>query len=284
MINFNSVREIQDLLKDNNLSPNKNFGQNFLFNQQAREYLLEVLDLNEDTTIWEIGPGIGTFSYDIAKKVKSFYLFEIDNGYIKLLKENLIRTYPHASLIEGDFLKTSREMFRANSPPDIVFGNLPYNVSSTIIESFIEQDFLPQKMVFTIQKELAQRLTAEANNKNYSYLSIVCQFDYEIKVLKTISKHCFYPIPNVESSVITMTLREPNNNLNKSDFLNLTRDLFAARRKTILNNLKNGNLIKKYPLETLTNVLEDLQIPPTSRGETLKPIDYIAICEKLYLA
>ncbi|MBN2651059.1 MAG: ribosomal RNA small subunit methyltransferase A [Spirochaetales bacterium] len=281
MINFNSVREIQDLLEINNLAMSKRFGQNFLISEQAREQLISLLDLTDDSKIWEIGPGIGAMSFDIARRAKSLYLFEIDKGFIRLLNENLVSNYPNTQIIEGDILKTWKSFLNPIDIPDVIFGNLPYYISGSIIEGFIEHNFLPKKMVFTIQKELAQRLCATANNKNFSYLSLVCQLDYKIEIIKTISKNCFYPIPEVESSIIEMRLKTSEDGFCREDFLLLAKDLFAARRKTIQNNLKSGNLAKKYDIDRIFKAFSDANIELSRRGETLEIGDYMEICKKL---
>ena len=283
-MNYNSPKNIQDILSTYNLAPQKKFGQNFLISKEVREYILSVIDIDPGSYIWEIGPGLGSMTALILEKLGTGKLsvFEIDKGFIELLKkffENRIE------VVEGDFIKTWKK-YKTSSKmpcPARIFGNLPYNSASIIIASLIEENSVPEKMVFTVQKEVAQRIAAKPGTKDYSSFSVLCQIACDIKIEIDIKGGAFFPVPDVTSSLISMTPHTKYSGIkDRKVFSQFLRTLFKARRKTILNNLKTVDLSQDKAGTkniTITDILYKKNISPGLRAEKLDISQIVSIFE-----
>ena len=276
-MNYNSPKSIQDILSLHGFAPQKKFGQNFLISKEVREHILSVIDIDPGLNIWEIGPGLGSMTALMLEKLTAGKLsvFEIDKGFIEILKklfENRIE------IIEGDFIKTWKKYKAASAAlPDRIFGNLPYNSASAIIAALIEENSVPEKMIFTVQKEAAQRIAAKPGTKDYSSFSVLCQIACDIKIETEIKGGAFFPVPDVTSSLISMT---PHNRYDvikeRKAFSQFLRTLFKARRKTILNNLKSIDSV-----ETIMDMLREENILPGIRAEKLDVPQIVSLYERV---
>lgn len=270
MINYNSKTEIIAYLQSHSLHMTKKFGQNFLLDPKGRERILTAFNPQSDENIWEIGPGLGAMTADLISRTKSVTVFEIDRGFIKVLEE-LFGNVDSFRIVPGDFVKTWREHW--NPPPDGILGNLPYNCASAIIGSLIENRCIPGKAVFTVQKEMAERMTAKPGTKDYSSFSVLCQSSFSIEHCGNIGAGAFFPAPDVISSVVSMKpLDEPPAVADWNLFFTVSSVIFSSRRKTILNNLKKGLVQRGFSGmsgEEIRAKLESIGISPSERGENL---------------
>ena len=245
----------------------KKFGQNFLINPDARKKLIDCLDINENTKVWEIGPGLGAMTSEILERGADLTVFEIDRGFISLISE-FFKPYAEKNkfrIIEGDVLKNWKKEVEKGKP-DRLFGNLPYNIAATIIADTIENNIRFDKCVFTVQKEVAQRMCTKAGSEDYSSFSVLCNWAYDIKPLLDLNGNNFWPKPNVDSRAVIMTPKENFPCCKEPEhFCKLQRALFSSRRKNVRNNLtgfiKNNDKALEY--------LEKAQIDPTLRAEVL---------------
>jgi len=265
---YDSQKEIIKLLDKEGLAMSKKFGQNFLISSHAREKLFSLVKVEKEQKVWEIGPGLGALTIQLINSGALVKAFEIDYGFCKILTEQAFSEDKNFSLVQGDALKT---LFQQEDIPDVICGNLPYNVGSICIAKLIENSLLPKRMIFTIQKEVADRICGNPGNKMWSSLSILCQTEYECSVGLTISASSFYPEPKVDSSVIVMEKRKEKivEEEIRPLFLILIRDLFAQRRKTIKNNLQHGKIGKLLSPDKINDCLEEAKIPLKERGENL---------------
>ena len=234
----------------------KKFGQNFLVSPSGREKLVKLMELEEGMKVWEIGPGLGAITHMILKENVDLYSFEIDHGFASLLSGPAFGDESRFTLVEGDALKTLFKK-RLLPLPDRIVGNLPYNVGSVMIAKLIENSYLPPLMVFTLQKEVVDRMTAKTGEDDYSSFSVLTQIDYENKLMLKLPRGCFWPQPNVDSAVVVMKRREKSlvDDTLRPVFIPLLRDIFQQRRKTIRNNLNSseyGNLGKDRVEEILS--------------------------------
>ena len=234
----------------------KKFGQNFLVSPSGREKLVKLMDLEEGMKVWEIGPGLGAITHMILKENVDLYSFEIDHGFASLLSGPAFGDESRFTLVEGDALKTLFKK-RLLPLPDRIVGNLPYNVGSVMIAKLIENSYLPPLMVFTLQKEVVDRMTAKTGEDDYSSFSVLTQIDYENKLMLKLPRGCFWPPPYVDSAVVVMKRREKSlvDDTLRPVFIPLLRDIFQQRRKTIRNNLNSseyGNLGKDKVEEILS--------------------------------
>ena len=255
-LNYDSPKEIERVLSEKGLAMTKKFGQNFLVSPSGREKLVKLMELEEGMKVWEIGPGLGAITHMILKENVDLYSFEIDHGFASLLSGPAFGDESRFTLVEGDALKTPFKK-RLLPLPDRIVGNLPYNVGSVMIAKLIENSYLPPLMVFTLQKEVVDRMTAKTGEDDYSSFSVLTQIDYENKLMLKLPRGCFWPQPNVDSAVVVMKRREKSlvDDTLRPVFIPLLRDIFQQRRKTIRNNLNSseyGNLGKDKVEEILS--------------------------------
>lgn len=264
---YDSSSSLKNFLDQQGMAMQKKFGQNFLINGPARRRLIDALQVDEATSVWEVGPGLGAMTDEILSRGASVTAFEIDRGFATCVRD-FFKDYEAQgkfTLVEGDVLKTWKSQAEKQLP-NRFFGNLPYNVAATIIADMISAGYRFPRSVVTVQKEVAQRMCATVGSKDYSSFSILCSWAYNVTPLMDLGGGSFWPRPNVDSRAVVMELREDFPRCqNPEHFMKLLRGLFASRRKTIKNNLtvfySNG--------EQASAVLDEAKINPQIRAEEL---------------
>ncbi len=209
----------------------KKYGQNFLIDDELAKEIVDSISDGENKTLIEIGPGLGALTYHLLNKQGKKILVEID----KVMAEHLTRQINDESIdiICQDFLKYNLEKIQGEI---IVIANLPYYVTTEIVENLIKCPKVTQ-MTLMVQKEAYQRLVAPINTKEYSPLSIFIEYLGGAKVLKKVSRHSYIPEPHVDSLVFQINVNKRKQSNNEQDFYKITKAMFLMRRKTILNNL-----------------------------------------------
>ncbi|MDD7417858.1 MAG: 16S rRNA (adenine(1518)-N(6)/adenine(1519)-N(6))-dimethyltransferase RsmA [Treponemataceae bacterium] len=265
--NYDSPTDLKAILDSRGMAMQKKFGQNFLINSSARQKLAESLDLSENDSVWEVGPGLGSLTTEILKRGAKLTAFEIDRGFVNFLTEEIMSEFPNQlKIVSGDFLKTWKNELDTNGQAKKFFGNLPYNVAATIMADLISSQIRFEKCVITVQKEVAQRICAKNDSEDYSSFSVLCQWAYDVKPLMDLGSSSFWPKPNVNSRAVIMTKKDDFPNCeNPVLFLKMLRAVFANRRKTIKNNLNN---LTQNPQIT-DKILLDAGIESSIRAETL---------------
>ena len=246
---YNSPAELKQVLDANGFSMQKKFGQNFLINEDARRRLVDSLELTEGMKVWEVGPGLGAMTNTILERGADLTVFEIDRGFASLIS-GFFEDYSKGGtfrIVEGDVMKTWKGHLKEAGQPDRFFGNLPYNIAATIIADTIENNVRFDKCVFTVQKEVAQRMCAKPGTADYSSFSALCQWAYDVKSLLDLAGGNFWPKPNVDSRAVVFTKKADFPCCKNPDlFIKMQRALFSSRRKTVRNNLsqflKNNDL------------------------------------------
>ncbi|MGI6433284.1 MAG: 16S rRNA (adenine(1518)-N(6)/adenine(1519)-N(6))-dimethyltransferase RsmA [Sphaerochaetaceae bacterium] len=268
---YDSPKAIQHLLDQRSLALSKKFGQNFLISSSAIDKMVSALSLEEGMSVWEVGPGIGALSSALLKKGVHLRAFEIDWGFCSILQDLAFADEPNFTLIAGDVLKTWEKQYQEEGTPEVVCGNLPYNVGTVFIARILEKQLLSPTMLFTLQKEVAERLGASVGTKNWSTLSILGQSDYEITQLFNLKGGSFYPPPKVDSTVLLFTKREvpliPP--VLRNQFLKVCRDVFAQKRKTVRNNLLRGTVGSVLGKELTLSALAQAKVSESERSENL---------------
>lgn len=281
-LNYDSPSEIRILLDMMGLGPRKRWGQNFLINSGARTKIVSLLKAQPGERIWEIGPGLGAMTRDLLSKEVELTAFEIDPGYCEYLQ--MAYGDKGLNLIEGDVMHQWEKEWKKNAPVSIL-GNLPYNAASAIIGNLLENNCIPAgRMVFLVQKEMGDRMTASCNSKDYSSFSILCQYSCRIEDGGTLQPGSFYPAPRVASKIIVMSpLNREEKLQNHALFVQLVRGLFSSRRKTLRNNIKRmaSQGFYKLTFESLEGVFSSLQLDLSRRPETLKVEDYVALSNRI---
>ena len=251
--------------------PKKSLGQNFLIDKNIIDIIVNKGNINQNDTILEIGPGTGNLTEKILfQKPLKLYAIEKDKFLAKKLREKFNKKI---NLINDDVLSIDEKIFSCNSI--VVFGNLPYNISTQILIKWIRLNNLNKifkKFILMFQKEVAERIIANTNNKKYGRLSILTSWKMNVKKLLEVSPSSFYPMPKVKSTVL---LLEPKNDFfkikNPKNLEHITNIFFNQRRKMIKKPLKF--LFKNYE-----KVSEDLSLDLSQRPQNLTNVTYYKIC------
>jgi 16S rRNA (adenine1518-N6/adenine1519-N6)-dimethyltransferase len=271
-MNPDSPGDIRALLEQRGLALKKRWGQNFLVNRGARERLIEILGPRHEETAWEIGPGLGAMTGMLAAAAARVFAFELDRGLCRYLEEAL-QPLPNVTLVPGDFLETWKGILSAEGTPERILGNLPYSSASLMIADIIESGARPACMVFTVQRELADRMASPPGQKSYSSFSVLCQSCFTVKGRGDLQPGSFYPVPDVVSSIVEMT---PAPGAPTGEVLQalsgLARALFSSRRKTIRNNARD-----ERDLDALAHEGVDLGL----RAEQITPEVFVRLARRL---
>jgi len=220
------------------IRPKKSLGQNFLIDSNIINKIVNLASISKEDHILEIGPGTGNLTKEIiARKPNKFFVIEKDF----LLAKNLKKNYENKIVIfNQDILKFNEKSLTKKKL--IIFGNLPYNISTKILIKWIlnyDINFWYKKLILMFQKDVAERIIADTNTENYGRLSIISNWKLEIRKHFDVSKNCFFPKPNVESSVLSFV---PKNNFirfkNSNNLEKVTRIFFSQKRKMINKPLK----------------------------------------------
>jgi 16S rRNA (adenine1518-N6/adenine1519-N6)-dimethyltransferase len=232
----------------------KSLGQNFLIDKNIINKIVEIGKVDKKKNIMEIGPGYGSLTQVIvSKEPKKIWAIEKDKRLSNLLKKKFIR-YKKVMIINQDILSVLKEEKKGKDI--VVFGNLPYNISTKILADLITQNIWPpwyEKLIFMFQKEVADRILAKPHTKQFGRLAVLCNWRLEIKKHFNISKNCFIPRPKVESTLLSFKpkLKNPYPLKNPKILEEVTRVLFSNRRKMInknFNKLFNNNIYVKKKL------------------------------------
>jgi len=255
-------------------SPKKNLGQNFLADKHMQQKILLACDLKPEDVVVEIGPGQGALTRLIAPQVKRLICVETDRDLIEPLRSSLPSS---VEIVHADFLKWDM----GHLPLGVkVIGNIPYYISTPIIEKLIEERSRLSAAFLTVQLEFGQRLIAKAGGKEYGSLTCFAQYYADIKLLFKIKNSCFKPAPKVDSCFLGLVMRSQSEGIAVSEefLFKLIQTAFQQRRKNIVNSLKG--LVGREKLE---ESLKGLGIDFNARPENLTLSNYIGLCKKLVI-
>jgi 16S rRNA (adenine1518-N6/adenine1519-N6)-dimethyltransferase len=255
---------IPQLLQKHHLKPKKHLGQNFLIDPHALDRVMQVAQVNANDEVLEIGSGLGSLTRLLANQTQHVTAVEIDADMIPILKEVLL-PFNNVTLIHGDILKQNIAGI-IHTDDYIVVANIPYYITSAVLRHLLEAHPKPRRMILTIQKEVATRICAK--DGKMSLLSISVQIYGRPSIEARIPAGCFYPTPEVESSVIAIDLFPdpviPSELLDQ--FFTLAHSGFGQKRKTLRNSLSAGLALAP---EKVNQLLIDAGIEPQRRAETL---------------
>jgi len=276
----------KEILAKHGFTFKKSLGQNFLTEPNILRKIVDTAGIDQDTNVIEVGPGIGALTEQLAKQAKQVVAFEIDDRLIPVLADTM-RPYPNAKVIHQDVLQadlatTISTAFDQDLPLKVV-ANLPYYITTPIMMHFLESNVPVQEMVVMMQKEVADRISAEPGTKAYGSLSIAVQYYMEAKLAFIVPKTVFVPQPNVDSAILKLTRRETPAVAvtDEKEFFKLTKSAFQLRRKTLWNNLQNTYGKDEDTKAWLRNSLEASGIDPTRRGETLSLAEFARLSNEM---
>ncbi len=228
----------------------KKYGQNFLKSDTIIKDIVSLFDSNDDDLILEIGPGRGALTKYLSQKKGKLICFEIDPDMKKYLKQ-----YESDKCIINycDILNVNLDEYQTNSSTYVI-GNLPYYITTPIIEKFINSSLMPYKMIFMVQKEVGERICANPGTKAYGFLTLLVKYYYDAQIKIDVPRNNFDPIPNVDSVVIELMRNKRPISLEFDKYKIFLQRLFKQKRKTLKNNLlteewgKIQNILVKYNL------------------------------------
>jgi len=275
--NYNSAAALRAFLDQNGLGMRKKFGQNFLINSGARQALVRALDARAGESVWEIGPGLGAMTSLLLEQGLCVRAFEIDAGFARVLRELFAADNPGFALVEGDALKTWPDEPAA----PYLLGNLPYNIAAALLSDFIEKGRFFDRIVVTVQREVARRMAAVPGGADYSSFSVLCASVYRVKPLMVIKGASFYPKPNVDSQAVLLERRNDAARIRPACLYPLVRQLFSSRRKTIKNNLTAFFAPRENSSIIAAQTLEKSALDGGRRAEELSLEDFEALAKTI---
>ena len=250
-------------------------GQNFLKDKSVLTKIIDSVDVKEDDLIIEVGPGHGA----LTKYLKLFHAnlrcYEVDERVKPYLEKFLDEK---TKVIFNDFLKVNLEddLKDINYNDLYVIANLPYYITTPIIEKMIESPLNVKAMVLMVQNEVADRLSAKSGSKDYGAISVYLNYYYKVEKLFFVSRKAFDPVPGVDSAVIKLEKKEKELELiDKDKFFRLVRDSFMMKRKNLRNNLRS------YDLDKINNVLNSYGLDISSRAEQVPLECFVDIANEI---
>lgn len=280
-------KRTQAILEKHGFSFKKSLGQNFLIDPNVLENIVSHAGLTEKVGVIEIGPGIGALTEPIARRAGKVVAYEIDGRLLPVLEDTL-SPYDNVKVIHQDVLEADlEEMIQqefSGYDEIVVVANLPYYVTTPIIMKFLLERIPITGMVIMMQKEVADRITANPSTKAYGSLSIAIQYYMDASVAMIVPKTVFIPQPNIESAVLKLTRKDklPAEVKDEEFLFKVSKGSFVQRRKTILNNLQTSLPDGKAKKDLLIAGLEKAGIDPRRRGETLTIEEFANLSNALY--
>ena len=277
-----NMAAIKALLSKNGIVLTKARGQNFLINPSVCPRMADECGVTERDGVLEIGPGIGVLTQELAKRAGKVVAIELDGGLIPILGETL-KDFDNVRIIEGDALKLDlKDIIRREFGDRKVFvcANLPYNISTKLVMALLEGEFGFESLTVMVQKEFAQRITAEVGSRKSGAITVGAAFLADSEMLFDVSAGSFFPAPKVDSTVMKLTPYQnpPVRVKDRELFMKTVNAGFCQRRKTLQNSLSAALPVKK---STVAEILEGMGKSPLARVEELNLDELALLCDKL---
>ena len=269
--------QLKEIFSKYGFAPLKRLGANYLIDANIKDKIIGEARPSKGDVILEIGPGLGALTFDLASSGARIFAVEKDRKVFAVLKEMAGDRFPNLTLAHEDILKFDLKTIGAPGKIKVV-GNLPYYITTPIIELLIENAKLVSSILMMVQREVANRLLASPGSKDYSSISCFVQYHAKSSYLYTVKRTSFYPSPDVDSSLIRLDLLDSPSVKVKDEalFFKVVRSAFNQRRKTIINSLSR-ELALNIPKDKLSALLDRVGIEPSRRPESLALSDFAKI-------
>jgi 16S rRNA (adenine1518-N6/adenine1519-N6)-dimethyltransferase len=265
------------------LFPKKQLGQNFLSDPGTAKMIVSRGGAGPDDVVFEIGAGLGALTVPLSAAARKVFCVEKDDRIIRLLETELaLYKAENITLIHQDILSVDiSEIAEGENQQLLVFGNLPYNISSQILVKLMECRRHVKRCILMFQKELAQRLMAGPGTRDYGRISAMLQYCGEIRHIATIPAHLFYPKPQIDSEVIEIDFSKPCPQVASDEafLFQVIKAAFSKRRKTLKNALSTSEL--GMGSAAVSRGLEAAAIDPSRRAETLNVEEFVTLAKHL---
>ena len=278
----------QAIMNQFGINTKKSLGQNFLTDINILKNIVAAGDVKDTDNVVEIGPGIGALTEQLARAAEQVVAFEIDDRLIPVL-DHTMAPYDNVTIVQNDILKVDLEkefakQFADTTAPLKLVANLPYYITTPILMQVLQSGIHFDNIVVMMQKEVADRLSAEPGTKDYGSLTLAVQYRMNAKLAFTVSRTAFVPNPNVDSAIISLTPREPLavQPRDEKQLFELFKIGFVMRRKTLWNNLTTAFGKGEAMQAKLTAALEAIDLDPRTRAEKLSLERFIELHNALY--
>lgn len=269
----NLYEKTKFILKKYKLSANKSLGQNFLINDSVVDKIIESSDITKEDLVIEIGPGLGNLTEFLLKKAGKVIAIELDERMLEILNDRF-SLYDNFEIINQDVLKVDlSNLIKCNKKGEIkkvkIVANLPYYITTPIIMKLLEDKLDIETITVMVQKEVADRLIAIPGEKLSGAITYCVYYYATSESITIVENDSFIPEPEVNSEVIKLNIRKNNpvNLLDEQVFFKIIKTSFMQRRKTLINALVNGGILKSK--EVAKELFDVLQLDYNTRGETL---------------
>lgn len=274
--------QVKKILEQNDIIVKKQYGQNFLLDDNILKNIVKSAELKKDTNVIEIGPGLGFLTNYLQQATTNVLCYEIDEQMVEHLNE---LNY-NISIINDDFLKRNlnkdfKNIFD-NSNNITLVANLPYYITTPILLKVLEETTRIDKMIVMMQTEVAKRLCGKPSTKDYNALSVLIQYFTNPRIIFNVSPKSFFPEPNVESSVVMIEKKEePLLEVKNLDFfLKFNRNIFSQRRKTLYNNIQKAY---NYDKELIKKIIKENNLDESVRSEELDVSQIVKLANDFYV-
>ncbi|NGX62122.1 MAG: Ribosomal RNA small subunit methyltransferase A [Chlamydiae bacterium] len=261
------ISELRPFLSALGASPKKSLSQNFLVEENVVEKIVHLADIQPGDTVLEIGPGAGAITEKLLQRGAHVLAVEKDRKLAASLKR-----LPNLEIYEEDILTFPLEKIPPNTK---IVSNLPFHLTSPILARFVTEPDTISQLTVLLQEEMARRILASPSTSDYSSLTLFLKFYATTTKHTRVSRHCFYPKPKVDATLLTLTPHRPPP-IPPEPFFTLVRTAFQQRRKALTSSLSS-----LYPKETLLEALVSLSLDPKARPETLSLPSFLSFFQKL---
>ena len=275
-----------ELIKKYGFSVRKKYGQNFLTDEGILESIVSEAEISKEDIVLEIGPGLGALTVYLLNAAKKVIAVEVDKMLIPILKEALAGA-KNLVLINDDILKTDLDTLISEHAPGAkvkVVANLPYYITTPVVIKLLEKASVIESITVMVQKEVAGRMCSKPGSKAYGALSLAVSYYSKPEIVLDVSRNCFIPRPDVDSSVIKLDIYEPEARPVKTDdpekMFALIRAAFDQRRKTLANAVSNSSNLG-YTREDVLSALKEMGLSENIRGEALSLPEFARLSELL---
>jgi 16S rRNA (adenine1518-N6/adenine1519-N6)-dimethyltransferase len=270
--------EIKALLRELQLRPQKQLGQNFLVDRRVLKQILAVAEIGSEDTVLEVGSGLGTLTQALAEQAQRVVAVEVDERLVAILRQRL-EAFPNTEIVLGDILALDiaglvQEEPAHDGPCYKVVANIPYYITSAVLRHLLEASVRPQLIVLMVQREVAQRIVAKPGQM--SLLAVSVQFYGQPRLVSRVSARSFYPVPKVDSAIVRIDPHEqlPVDAGDITPFFDVVRAGFAQRRKQLRNALVHGLAL---PPEHIVQAMASAGIDRRRRAQTLSVREWVAL-------
>lgn len=268
MLDLTNVNTIKSIMKENRLWAKKSFGQHFLISPKPLMTLMAAANITNEDTIVEVGPGLGVLTQELVKKAKLVLAIEKDYGFVQYLRK-YFKSCKNVKIIHADILDYDLGLMKSEYK---VVSNLPYNITSPTIRKFLDAENKPSEIIIMVQKEVAERICAKAGNSERGLLTLMVEFYADAEIVEVVDRKNFWPVPDVDSAIIKITLKHENNKtINPDSFFRIVKIGFSQKRRQIVNPLSAG---LRLPKNQILDILKAVKIDPQLRAEDLKLEDW----------